>query len=124
MLKLYKTDSPGNDCITLKYLYPAVSTKVIPPWFAPYKGNYTCLSRKRGLSGGHDMGTLRGCGTTMAVPRNPYGITNDLVTDQEFARFPSFQQKKCTESSVTRIFRFIHVLIQILMSELMSFTLQ
>lgn len=75
MFTLYKTDSPKNNCTTLKYLFPAVPTKVIPPWFVPYKGNYTCLSRPRGLNGGQEMGTLIGCNTTIAVRKKPYGIT-------------------------------------------------
>ncbi|CAK6984451.1 uncharacterized protein LOC126393930, partial [Scomber scombrus] len=86
LLKLYKTDSPENNCTTLKYLFPAVSTKVAPPWFTPYKGNYTCLSRTRGINGGQDAGTLTGCGTTVVVAKNPYGITDELMTNHDYAR--------------------------------------
>lgn len=86
ILSLYKTDSSANNCITLKYLFPAVSTKVITQLFMLYKGNYTCLSRECGLNGGQGVGDLTGCNTTIVVRKNPYGITDDLVTNHEYAR--------------------------------------
>ena len=72
MLDLYKSDSVTN-CTTLKLLFPPVSPQIKPPWFTPYTGKYTCLTRSKGTV---SVGMLTTCKTISDV------IMNDQTMDR------------------------------------------
>ncbi|XP_049906334.1 uncharacterized protein LOC126393930 [Epinephelus moara] len=82
MLDLYKSDSATN-CTILKLLFPPVSPQIKPPWFTPYTGNYTCLTRSKGTV---SVGMLTTCNTIIDVIKGESNVTDGVVNDQTMAR--------------------------------------